>query len=171
MLTLTLILIVVCAVVAIVLKDNLLSVLSLASVSVLLSILFFQLGAPVAGVFELSVGAGLITVLIILTITFIQERAEKPSQGKTFAWSIFALVIVAALLFLFQKLSPTIYVNSLPTASGWGQVGEIFWKVRSFDLLPQVLIILAAAFGILAMLRKDKDEHKKGNEHKAPFVP
>lgn len=43
--------------------------------SVLLSILFFIFGAPFAGAFELSVGAGLISVLFIIA-TSIANRAK-----------------------------------------------------------------------------------------------
>jgi len=157
MIYLTLALLLVAALVAILLKDNLLSVLSLATVSALLSIVFFQLGAPVAGVFELSVGAGLITVLVILTISFLQERREK-GPGHWLLWSVLSLTVVVCLLYLFQVLSSKIYTSPVPPA-GWGQVGSVLWKMRSFDLLPQVLIILAAAFGILAMLRPKAAAH------------
>jgi len=42
--------------------------------SVLLSVLFFIFGAPFAGAFELSVGAGLISVLFIIA-TSVTDRA------------------------------------------------------------------------------------------------
>lgn len=44
--------------------------------SVFLSILFFILHAPFAGAFELSVGAGLISVLLIIA-TSISEKKEN----------------------------------------------------------------------------------------------
>ena len=54
MIYLTMGLMLVFALLAIFLKDILLSVLSLAAVSTLLSIAFFQFGAPVAGAFRWS---------------------------------------------------------------------------------------------------------------------
>ena len=45
--------------------------------SVILSILFFVLGAPFAGAFELSVGAGLISVLFVIATSL-----SPKGQGK-----------------------------------------------------------------------------------------
>ncbi len=50
-------------------KRLLISAVSLGLVSVILSILFFDLGAPFAGGFELSIGAGLISILFIMAIS------------------------------------------------------------------------------------------------------
>lgn len=54
---------------AIVLKDVLKAVLSLAAGSAVLSIIFYLLAAPYAAVFAISVTAGLITVLFVLVIS------------------------------------------------------------------------------------------------------
>ncbi|HBU70036.1 MAG TPA: hypothetical protein DEE98_06580 [Elusimicrobia bacterium] len=143
---------------AVVLHDVLMSVLSLAVVSTLLSILFFQLGAPVAGVLELSVGAGLITVLIVLTISFIQERREQGRKPKA-VWVVFSVIISAALAYILYMLAPRASSVALLPAR-WSEVGEILWKTRSFDLFPQALVVLSAAFGILALLRSGKGEEK-----------
>ena len=49
--------------------------------SVVLSILFFLLGAPFAGAIELSVGAGLISILfLIATSLAAKENAKDASQ-------------------------------------------------------------------------------------------
>ncbi len=54
-------------------KRLLVSVVCLGLVSVLLAIIFFQLNAPFAGGFELSIGAGLISLLFIMTISFTER--------------------------------------------------------------------------------------------------
>jgi NADH:ubiquinone oxidoreductase subunit 6 (subunit J) len=148
----TLSLLLIFALLAIFLKDNLLSVLSLAAVSALLAIVFFQLQAPVAGVFELSVGAGLITVLAILTISFIQSKHEKAQPGALL-WALIALAAASILFFFFQLFNPGT-LSPTPAEAGWNEVGLVLWKARAFDLFPQVLIVLAAILGILALLRK-----------------
>ncbi|MCX5971101.1 MAG: hypothetical protein NTV14_06325 [Coprothermobacterota bacterium] len=148
----TLSLLLIFALLAIFLKDNLLSILSLAAVSALLAIVFFQLQAPVAGVFELSVGAGLITVLAVLTISFIRTKHEKAQSGALL-WALVGLAAVSILFFLFQLFSPGAFSPTL-TEAGWNDVGLVLWKARAFDLFPQVLIVLAAILGILALLRK-----------------
>ncbi len=144
------------ALLAVFVRDTLLSVLSLATVSALLSIAFYQLNAPVAGAFELSVGAGLITVLAVLTISFLQKRKERKQFGYAL-WIALSLALAALIFFLFQALWPQALANVIPETS-WGEVGEVLWKVRIFDLLPQILVILSAVLGILALLRKEGKE-------------
>ena len=45
--------------------------------SVVLSIIFFVLGAPFAGAFELSVGAGLISVLFIIANSITESAVDE----------------------------------------------------------------------------------------------
>jgi len=48
--------------------------------SAALSALLFMLHAPYAGGFELSVGAGLISVLFIMTISLTEPREREPRE-------------------------------------------------------------------------------------------
>lgn len=48
--------------------------------SVVLSILFFLLGAPFAGAFELSVGAGLISILFVIATSL---SSRKRGRGES----------------------------------------------------------------------------------------
>ena len=63
-----------CAVLAVFGKTLMVSALALGGGSVVLAALLFMLGAPYAAGFELSVGAGLISVLFIIAISLIQAR-------------------------------------------------------------------------------------------------
>jgi len=60
---------IVCAIVTVRLKEILFSAISLAVLSVLIALMFFKLHSPYAGVFELSVCAGLITALFVSVIS------------------------------------------------------------------------------------------------------
>jgi len=71
-----LIVIAICAVLAVHLRDILRAAIALAVLSVVLAAIFFRLGAPYAGAFELSVCAGLITVLFIAAISSVETRRE-----------------------------------------------------------------------------------------------
>ncbi len=64
----------VCAVLAVFGKTLMISALALGGGSVALAALLFMLSAPYAAGFELSVGAGLISVLFIIAISLIQSR-------------------------------------------------------------------------------------------------
>ncbi len=82
------------------------AVIGLAVVSVLLTVLMFQMGAPLAGVFELSVCAGLITVVFVSTIsltrplTRAQERREAACRARRFHPAIGLAAAAGALLWI-----------------------------------------------------------------------
>ena len=64
-----------------VLSENLIrAALALAVGGVSLAMLFFWLDAPYAGGFELSVGAGLISVLFILAISLTESIGRKKRE-------------------------------------------------------------------------------------------
>lgn len=79
--SLLLVLIVVGIFLAVFLKDLIYSTLSLGIASVILAILFFQMKSPYAGVFELSVGAGMVTILFLAAISLI-SGAEEGHQDE-----------------------------------------------------------------------------------------
>ena len=58
-------------------KNMLQSAVALGIGSVVLATLFFLLGAPYAGGFELSVGAGLISVLFIIAISLTESMRRR----------------------------------------------------------------------------------------------
>lgn len=74
--SLMLVLVVLCIFLAVFLKDLLYSALSLGIASAVLGILFFAMQSPYAGVFELSVGAGMVTILFIAAISLISGAKE-----------------------------------------------------------------------------------------------
>lgn len=51
--------------------------------SVVLSIIFFLFGAPFAGAFELSIGAGLISVLFIIANSVTDSAVDEVNQYET----------------------------------------------------------------------------------------
>lgn len=65
------------AILAVFAKSILRAAAALGVGSAALAFVFFFLGAPYAGVFELSVGAGLISVLFIIAISLIESLGEQ----------------------------------------------------------------------------------------------
>ncbi len=116
---------------AILAKDLIKAAISLAVASVLLGILFFTMNAPYAGVFEISVVAGLITVLFMLTIAL--TKAEDEVRERR-------------------------WVKIVAAGAESGSFGDVLWKQRTFDLIGQLAVILAGVFAVLALFRK-KDKH------------
>lgn len=67
---------------AAVLRRNLIqAAIALGLGSAALAMLFFMLGAPYAGGFELSVGAGLISVLFIVAISLTESIGEAENES------------------------------------------------------------------------------------------
>ena len=65
------------ATMAVLSKNLLRAAIALGAGSVALAALFFLLGAPYAGGFELSVGAGLISVLFIIAISLTESMRRR----------------------------------------------------------------------------------------------
>ncbi|MDD8030434.1 MAG: NADH-quinone oxidoreductase subunit J [Acidobacteriota bacterium] len=148
------------SVLAILLKDLIKAALSLAVASLFLGIIFFLLAAPYAGVFEISVVAGLITVLFVLTIALTKKDGEvKESRIVHLAFPIFFILFIVIDGLVMKSLLQKIPV--LPIGPEAGTFGEVLWKQRTFDLVAQIGIILAGVLAVLALFRKkeeDKDE-------------
>lgn len=80
--TLGLVTIIVTGAVAAVLMKNLLrAAVALGTSSVALAAMFFFLNAPYAGAFELSVGAGLISVLFIVAISLTESMQGDNNES------------------------------------------------------------------------------------------
>jgi NADH:ubiquinone oxidoreductase subunit 6 (subunit J) len=146
------------SVLAILLKDLLKSAISLAVASLLLGIVFFRMNAAYAGVFEISVVAGLITVLFILTIALTkadEEVRESRLSNLVFPLFFVVFVIIDALVMkgLLQK------IPALPGAAESGSFGDVLWKERTLDLVGQIAVILAGVFAVIALFRK-RDHHE-----------
>jgi len=145
------------SVLAILLRDLLKSAISLAVASLLLGIIFFRMNASYAGVFEISVVAGLITVLFILTIA-LTKAGDEVRESRAVNW-VFPLVFVAFIV--IDALVMKGLLRKIPAlASGpeAGSFGDVLWKGRTFDLVGQIAVILAGVFSVLALFRK-RDKH------------
>src|SRR5574339_78550 len=85
-----------CAYRAIVAKRILSATIYLACVSALISTVIYLLGAAQVAVMELSVGAGLVTVLLVYALSVVGDDALDPASviPKPLAFALVGLVIV-----------------------------------------------------------------------------
>lgn len=145
------------SVLAILLKDLLKSAISLAAASLLLGIIFFRMKAPYAGVFEISVVAGLITVLFVLTIA-LTKTGDEVRESRLVNWA-FPLVFVAFIVIDALVMKSLLgKVPALAPGAEAGTFGDVLWRGRTFDLVGQIAVILAGVFAVLALFRK-RDKH------------
>jgi uncharacterized MnhB-related membrane protein len=142
---------VVCAFLAMQAKRLLSSALWLAGCSAFVSILFYMMGAAELAVIELSVGAGLVTVLFVLAISVAGEDPIelKSMIRKPIAW---ALVLIPIGLLAFT------IIPSLEIARTTGEpaFAEVMWQQRGLDALVQSGLIFAAVVGMLGLLSDAK---------------
>ncbi|MBI9051247.1 MAG: NADH-quinone oxidoreductase subunit J [Anaerolineaceae bacterium] len=148
----------VCAIQAVRAHRLLPSALWLAGASALVSLLMYMLGAPEVAVIELSVGAGLVTVLFVFAINIAGEEplTQKPLLPQWLAW---VFVLIAALLMGWLIL-PILNV-ALPGPS-YTDFTTSLWQNRSLDVLLQIILIFAGVLGVLGLLEEGK--HNEAEE-------
>jgi uncharacterized MnhB-related membrane protein len=123
------------------------SALWLAAVSAILAVLFFRLGAPQVAVIELSVGAGLVTVLFVFAISV---AGDDVIAGRVLLpWSLALLLVLAMMALLGWLLWP---VHGTTTTVVEPSLAEIVWQVRGLDMLVQVVLIFCGVLGVLGLL-------------------
>lgn len=125
--------------------------IALAATSAVLSIIMFKLVSPLAAVFELSVCAGLITVIFMSTISLAQpltysEMIERSkARIKRFWFLPLILVIFAFLLTLLAaNLNPPLIAPETEK-----NISKVLWDIRQLDVFGQILILFTGIFGVI----------------------
>jgi len=151
----------ICAVQAVRSQRLLVSALWLAGASALAALMMYLLGAPEVAVIELSVGAGLVTVLFVFAINIAGEE-NLPALSivpKPLAWS---LIIATVLLLIWMNLDLMGFNVVIQTPLG-SQFHTALWNNRMLDVLLQMAIVFSGVLGVLGLLAeinpgKDKEE-------------
>lgn len=137
--------------------------LALAVTSVMVTIVLFRLNAPLAAVFELSVCAGLITVVFMSTVSLTKARTYEETIAHTkkrFSryWILPPLVVIAGVV-LALLLKP--FALYFPFTTNGTDVRSVLWNLRQADIVGQILILLVGVLGIIILF---KDKKKSGKE-------
>ncbi|MCM8764100.1 MAG: NADH-quinone oxidoreductase subunit J [Candidatus Omnitrophica bacterium] len=144
------------AVLAVFLRDMLRAVICLLISSIFLGIVFFGLHAPYAGVFEISVVAGLIMVLFILTISLTGGRGDFESPFSLPVFLVLFVIFSYVVLIVIFKSGTA--VGLVGVVDERGRFGEVLWIDRTLDMIGQISIIFAGVFVILSVIGKKKDD-------------
>ncbi len=130
--------------------------IGLALTSAIVSIMLYQLSAPLAAVFELSVCAGLITVIFITTVSLTQpltmsEVYDHARRRLSRFWFLpFLVVIVAAIIYMLH-----LNLNlPLPAPETVTDVRSVLWNVRTIDLVGQLAVLLIGAYGVNILFKE-----------------
>jgi NADH-quinone oxidoreductase subunit J len=138
--------------------------IALAVTSIVLTILMFQLNSPLAAVFELSVCAGLITVIFMSTIsltkplTYAETLKQATGRARRF-WPLPAILVVAGGLLATATIALNFVLPIVPPVQE--DVRNVLWNSRQLDLYGQVLVLLVGVFAVVVlfknMQKKDKE--------------
>ena len=137
-----------CAFQALRTKQLLSAALWLACTSAFVACLLYALGAYAVAVIELSVGAGLVTVLFVFGISIAGEDAMgKPTLVP---WTIAGAVALIAMGLVAWFTLPT--TAETVTAVAEPSFSIMLWEQRGLDVLVQIGLIFAGVLGILGIL-------------------
>ena len=150
---------VVCAIQAIRVHRLLISALWLAGCSALVALLMYLLGSPEIAVIELSVGAGLVTVLFVFAINIAGEEIVpvRSLVPRPLSW---LLVAASVALLSWMTLPGFLSAQISEPKIGFAQV---LWQDRWLDLLLQIVLIFAGVLGVIGLLADDQADEPKGN--------
>jgi uncharacterized MnhB-related membrane protein len=151
----------ICAVQAVVAQRLLNSALWLAGASALVALEMYLLGAPEVAVIELSVGAGLVTVLFVFAINIAGDEpiSALPIVPKPLAWILVAIFVLA-----FGWLTLDILWMQVPVLQSL-YFKTVLWENRLLDVLLQIVLMFAGVLGVLGLLA---DIHPSTNKTAEP---
>lgn len=140
------------------------SAIGLAVTSAILSIIMYTQGAHLAAVMELSVCAGLITVIFVGAISLVHpltrgEWKEYVQRRRRRFIALPVVIIAAALLMLAWPLK---FDAEIARTVADIDVRQAIWTLRPFDLIGQIAIILTGALGIVVLFKPNGDR-KRGS--------
>ena len=134
--------------------------IGLALTSAVLTILMFRMNAILAGVFELSVCSGLISVVFISALSLTQPLTKEQvmqhmKDRLSRFWYLPVVIVILGIALSFVKISAVFKLPPLPIENN---VRDILWSFRQLDLIGQVVILLAGGLGVVILFR---DKEKK----------
>lgn len=147
-----------CAVLAVREKRLLVSALWLALTSALVSWMMYRLGAAEIAAVELSVGAGLVTVLFVFAINIAGDE-PIPSESlvpRPLAWVVVALIVLLLGWIILPALRTETYISAISQQGGLlTRFREVLWQDRGPDVLLQVVLIFAGVLAVVGLISKD----------------
>jgi uncharacterized MnhB-related membrane protein len=131
------------------------AIIGLAVTSAMVSIVLFRLHAPLAAVFELSVGAGLIPAIFLSVIGMTQRLTPeavslKRKEKFRIYWALPIIVIIVGVALTQVHL----VVPPPPIPPVAGDVKIVLWDLRHMDLIGQILILLGGSFGMVVLVKE-----------------
>jgi NADH-quinone oxidoreductase subunit J len=134
------------------------AVIGLAVTSACVSMVMFRLDSPLAAVFELSVCAGLIPAIFLSIIGLTQRLtpetlSERRREQFLRFWLLPIMLVLIGIALTQVHLSLPVGLH--PQIENQ-DARSALWHMRHLDLLGQIVALLAAAFGIIILVKERK---------------
>ena len=142
-------------------KSLLASALWLAVVSGLVSLFMYMLGSPGIAAVELSVGAGLVTVLFVfvISITGNEKLPDKPLFPRWLALVITIVSFGALAWFWFKSgINPALDTEKADI------LADTIWVDRKLDIYLQAALLISGIFGTLLLITPSVTKRVKENK-------
>jgi uncharacterized MnhB-related membrane protein len=156
---------VVCAIRAIRARHLLSAALWLAGVSALTALMLYQMDARQVAVVELSVGAGLVTVLFVFAISIAGDDAlsepEFLPNGFTIGLVGVFVLVLAWMVLPFDELGIKVAENS---------AASVLWDSRTLDVLLQLVLIFTGVLCLLGLLTEGRPPARHSGAGYPPSV-
>jgi NADH-quinone oxidoreductase subunit J len=118
-----------------------------------IAILYFSLGFPLLGAFQLAIYAGGVAILVLFAILTIGEREEERRESKLAAGVAIALFITGIIASLWIGLVTKPYLNiSLE------QLGKVFIDKYALLIIPLGFTAVGIIYGAYYLLTKKLEE-------------
>ncbi|HNT29789.1 MAG TPA: NADH-quinone oxidoreductase subunit J [bacterium] len=138
--------------VAILSRSLLPAAIFLAFSSIVASVIFFLMQAMWVGIFEITIVAGLITVLFISAISLTKDLKEEVESDTPLY--LFWPVFISFVFFVIWGVSSLAMPEGSFAHLGPDTFKQVLWGERKADIIGQIAIILVGIFGIAAFFRK-----------------
>lgn len=162
------------ALATVLLEDILASIVAFAAYSLGLALVWVVLRAPDVALTEAAIGAGVSTVLFLLTITRTVRPTENPTAIKDIHWPGVLVVGLFAAALLWTV--PAIPAIGDPSAVAWqyadvsqfylenaaeethvkNTVTAVLAAYRGFDTFGEAVVVFAAGVSVLAILKEER---------------
>ncbi|NVN93063.1 MAG: hypothetical protein HXX11_21050 [Desulfuromonadales bacterium] len=134
--------------------------IGLAAVSAILTMLMFTMNSPLAAVFELSVCAGLITVVFVSVISLTKPSAPgEQSDTEPHHYLKYAplLVIGALLCWAMQYFLGDAPLSTISVSAG-PDVRIALWTLRRTDIFAQLAVLFVGVYGVIVLFKELKHD-------------
>jgi uncharacterized MnhB-related membrane protein len=147
-----------CSLMAMTARNLLAATVWLAAVSAQVAMLMYLMGAETVAVIELSVGAGLVTVLFVFAISTAGEDTTDPGPVSSTYAVVGATVAIIITTLLVWMVLPVPEAAETVVATGL-TFTQTLWQQRSLDTLLQIVLISAGAMAVLGLISTPRSDH------------